>query len=97
KKLLEAGAKVKAYDPVAMDESQRRIGNSIEYAIDPYDALKGSDCLLIATEWNEFRLPDFTLIKKLLKKPAVFDGRNIYNIKEMKAEGFDYFCIGIKS
>jgi UDPglucose 6-dehydrogenase len=97
KKLLEAGAKVKAYDPVAMHESQRKIGNIIEYAKDPYDALQGSDCLLIATEWNEFRLPDFDLLKKLLKKPAVFDGRNIYNIEEMKAEGFDYFCIGIKS
>jgi UDPglucose 6-dehydrogenase len=97
KKLLDAGAKVKAYDPVAMLESKRRIGNSIEYAKDPYDALKGSDCLIIATEWNEFRLPDYALLKKLLKHPAVFDGRNIYNMNEMKAEGFDYFCIGIKS
>lgn len=96
-KLLEAGAKVKAYDPVAMHECSRRIGNIIEYANDPYDALKDSDCLLIATEWPEFRLPDLAEIKKILKKPAVFDGRNIYNAKEMKKEGFDYFCIGIKN
>ncbi|HNW99069.1 MAG TPA: UDP-glucose/GDP-mannose dehydrogenase family protein [Bacteroidales bacterium] len=96
KKLLEAGAKVKAYDPVAMHESKRRIGDKIEYASDQYEALKGSDCLLIATEWSEFRLPDFSLVKKLLKNPAIFDGRNIYNVKEMQSEGFDYFCIGIK-
>lgn len=97
KKLLDAGCKVKAYDPVAMHESQRRICNAIEYAMDPYDALKDADCLLIATEWTEFRLPDLALMKKLMKRPAVFDGRNIYNLEEMKAEGFDYFCIGIKS
>ncbi|MFA5782554.1 MAG: UDP-glucose/GDP-mannose dehydrogenase family protein [Bacteroidales bacterium] len=97
KKLLEAGCKVIAYDPVAMHETQRRIGDSIAYAKDPYDALKNADCLLIATEWTEFRLPDLALMKKLMKNPAVFDGRNIYNSEEMKAEGFDYFCIGIKS
>lgn len=95
--LLEAGANVRAYDPVAMPESRRRIGSSIEYFDDPYDAIKDSDCLLIATEWTEFRLPDFKLIKQLLKTPAIFDGRNIYNPIEMKNEGFDYFCIGIKS
>lgn len=97
KKLLDAGADVKAYDPVAMHECKRRIGDTIMYAKDPYEALKNSDCLLIATEWTEFRLPDYTQMKKLLKKPVVFDGRNIYNKKEMKSEGFEYFCIGIKS
>ncbi len=96
KKLIESGCKVKAYDPVAMEESQRRVGNTIEYAKDPYDALKDSDCLLVITEWTEFRLPDYALMKKLMKKPVIFDGRNIYNKKEMKEEGFDYFCIGIK-
>lgn len=96
-KLLEAGCKVKAYDPVAMHETKRRIGDSIEYVNEPYDALKGADCLLVATEWTEFRVPDLALMKKLLKYPAIFDGRNIYNLKEMKEEGFDYFCIGIKS
>jgi len=97
KKLLEAGCKVIAYDPVAMPETQRRIGDSIAYANDPYDAIKNADCLLIVTEWTEFRLPDLAQMKKLMKNPTVFDGRNIYNTEEMKAEGFDYFCIGIKS
>ena len=96
-KLLEAGCKVKAYDPVAMHETKRRIGDTIEYVNEPYDALKGADCLLVATEWTEFRVPDLALMKKLLKYPAIFDGRNIYNLNEMKAEGFDYFCIGIRS
>jgi UDPglucose 6-dehydrogenase len=97
KKLLDAGCKINAYDPVAEHETQRKIGNTITYAENPYDALKDSDCLMIATEWTEFRLPDYALMKKLLKKPVIFDGRNIYNYKEMKAEGFEYFCIGIKS
>jgi len=97
KSMLDAGCKVKAYDPVAMPESKRRIGNSIEYANDQYDALKNADCLLIATEWTDFRLPDTNLMKEIMKKPVIFDGRNIYNLKEMKAEGFEYFCIGLKS
>ena len=97
KSMLEAGCKIKAYDPVAMQESKRRIGDSIEYARDQYDAIKNADCLMIITEWTEFRLPDTKMMKELMKKPVVFDGRNIYNHKEMKAEGFDYFCIGLKS
>jgi UDPglucose 6-dehydrogenase len=97
KSMLDAGCKVKAYDPVAMPESKRRIGNSIEYANDQYDALKNADCLLIATEWTDFRLPDTNLMKEIMKKPVIFDGRNIYNLKEMNAEGFEYFCIGLKS
>jgi UDPglucose 6-dehydrogenase len=96
-KFLNAGCKVIAYDPVAMHETERRIGNSVIFAKDQYETLKDADCLLIATEWPEFRVPDLQLVKKLLRTPAIFDGRNIYNIKEMKAEGFDYFCIGIKS
>jgi UDPglucose 6-dehydrogenase len=96
-KLLEAGAHVIAYDPVAMHECKRRIGDIISYANEPYEALKDSDCLLIATEWPEFRIPELSQMKQLLKKPAIFDGRNIYNAKEMKKEGFDYFCIGIKN
>ena len=97
KSMLEAGCKIKAYDPVAMHESKRRIGDSIEYASDQYDAIKNADCLMIITEWTEFRMPDTKMMKELMKKPVVFDGRNIYNHKEMKAEGFDYFCIGLKS
>ncbi len=94
-KFKEAGAHVKAYDPVAMEETHRRIGDSIQYAKDPYDAVEGADCLLLVTEWSEFRMPDFAKIKSALKFPAVFDGRNIYDAAEMKAKGFDYFCIGV--
>ncbi len=95
RKFLEAGAKVRAYDPVAMEESRRRIGDTVVYASDPYHALQGADCLLLVTEWSEFRLPDFTKVKAALKFPAIFDGRNIYDPEEMKAKGFDYFCIGL--
>lgn len=94
-KFLEAGAKVKAYDPVAIHEAQRVLGNSIEYAADQYEALIDADCLLMVTEWPEFKFPNFNVIKKLLKTPAIFDGRNIYDISEMKRKGFDYFCIGV--
>ncbi len=96
-KLLAAGAKVIAYDPVAVDEAKRRLGDSIIYAKDQYEALIDADALLIVTEWPEFRFPNFNVVKKLLKKPAVFDGRNVYEMPEMKSLGFDYFCIGIKS
>lgn len=97
KKFLDAGAHVRAYDPVAMEEAHRRIGDSIEYATDPYDALNGADCLLLVTEWSEFRLPDFAKVKAALTHPAVFDGRNIYDQDDMKARGFDYFCIGLRT
>lgn len=96
-KLLEAGVKVKAYDPVAMEEGERIFNNKIEFAKDQYDALIDADALIIVTEWSEFKFPNFRVMKKLLKKAAVFDGRNIYDAKEMNAEGFDYFGIGIKS
>ncbi len=95
KKLLEAGAKVIAYDPVAVDEAKRRLGDSIVYAKDQYEALIDADALLVITEWPEFRFPNFNVVKKLLKKPAIFDGRNVYEMPEMKSLGFDYFCIGI--
>ena len=96
-KLLEAGAKVKAYDPVAMEEGERIFNDSIEFAKDQYDALIDADALIIVTEWSEFKFPNFRVIKKLLRQPAIFDGRNIYDFKEMKQEGFDYFCIGVKT
>ena len=94
-KLLKAGVEVWAYDPAAMDEAKRTIGNKINYAEDPFDALIDADCLVIPTEWPEFRFPNFKVIKKLLKEPVIFDGRNIYDIEEMKERGFTYFCIGI--
>jgi len=95
KKLLEAGAKVKVYDPVAMKEAKHYFGDSISYFEDQYEALIDSDCLAILTEWPEFKLPNFNIVGKLLNSPAIFDGRNIYNKDEMKQNGFDYFCIGI--
>jgi len=95
KKLLEAGVNIKAYDPVAMPESRRILGNSIYYAPDQYDALIDADCLMLVTEWPEFKFPDFGIIRKLLKKPVVFDGRNIYDIADMKRKGFTYYCIGV--
>ena len=95
KKFIEAGAKVHAYDPVAMHEAKRILGDKIEYSEDQYDALIDADCLVLVTEWPEFKFPNFNVIRKLLKTPAIFDGRNIYGRAEMKKKGFDYFCIGI--
>lgn len=95
-KILEAGGKVKAYDPVAMEEAKRILGDSITYAKDIYDATLEADAILMVTEWNEFRLPTWEVIKKTMNKPVVFDGRNIYNKQEMNEIGFDYFGIGIK-
>lgn len=95
-KILEAGGKVKAYDPVAMEEAERILGDNITYAKDIYDATLEADAILMVTEWNEFRLPTWEVIKKTMNKPVVFDGRNIYNKQEMNEIGFDYFGIGIK-
>lgn len=94
KKLLEAGAKVKAYDPVAMKEARHYFGDSIAYADDQYDTLIDADCLMVVTEWPEFKFPNFKIIRKLLVAPVIFDGRNIYDAAELKRNGFDYFCIG---
>lgn len=94
-KLKAAGAEVVAYDPVATEESQRRIGHSITYVEDMYDALNDADALLLVTEWTEFRYPDKEEMKKRIKTPVIFDGRNIYDRFEMANNGFDYYCIGI--
>jgi len=94
-KLLDAGAKVKAYDPVAMKEAKHTLGDTIVYADDQYDALIDADCLLLVTEWSEFKFPNFKIMRKLLTQPVVFDGRNIYEASEMKRNDFTYFCIGI--
>jgi len=95
KKFLESGAHITAYDPVAIDEARRILGNKIDYAEDPYSALKNADCLVLVTEWPEFKFPDFTIIRKMLKEPVVFDGRNIFDNAELRRKGFKYFCIGI--
>lgn len=92
--LLKAGCSVIAYDPVAMKEANRRIGDAISYAKDPYDALIDADALLLVTEWTEFRYPNLQVMKKLMKTPVVFDGRNIYDPTDLKDAGFDYFSIG---
>lgn len=94
KLLLEAGCVVKVYDPVAMDECRRRIGDAVVYATDMYDAVLNSDALLLLTEWKLFRLPSWGVVKKTMNKPVVFDGRNIYDAQEMSDAGFEYFCIG---
>lgn len=95
-KLLEEGVKVKAYDPVAMDEARKIFGDRIEYANDMYDAVLDADAVMLITEWYEFRLPSWATIKKLVKEPVIIDGRNIYNSNELKKFGFKYFSIGGK-
>ena len=97
RKLLEAGAKVKAYDPVAMEEAGRILGDKVEYGQEQYDVLIDSDALIIATEWPEFKFPNFNIIKKLLKNPVIVDGRNVYDLDEMKDREIDYYCIGINT
>lgn len=93
-KLKEAGCSVRAYDPAAMEESKRRIGDSIYYAQDMYDALLEADALMLVTEWKEFRLPTWGVIKKAMKQPIVLDGRNIYDANDLQEMGFVYHCIG---
>ncbi len=95
-KLLAEGAKVKAYDPVAMEEAKRRLGDKIEYVDDMYEALIDTDGLLLVTEWPEFKFPNYSVMKKLMKKPVIFDGRNIYDVGEVLENGFEYTGIGVK-
>ncbi len=94
--LLKAGAIVKVYDPVAMDECRRRLGNSVQYAADMYDAVLDADALLLLTEWKQFRLPSWKVIAKSMKRPLVIDGRNIYDAEELRQLGFEYSCIGVQ-
>jgi UDPglucose 6-dehydrogenase len=96
-KLLEAGANVRAYDPVAIEEAKRHFGDTISYCNDQYETLIDADCLAIITEWPEFKFPNFKIVSKLLNLPVVFDGRNIYDKSEMKKNGIDYFCIGVQT
>lgn len=93
-KLIESGCQVTAYDPIAIPESRRRIGDAVRYAKDIYDAVVDADALLLVTEWKEFRMPSWAAIKKLMANPLVVDGRNIYDSKEMEEYGFEYHCIG---
>ena len=93
-RLLEAGCQVTAYDPVAIPEARRRIGDRIAYAKNIYETVKGADVLMVVTEWKEFRLPAWARIRSLMKTPLILDGRNIYNIAEIEEAGFTYHCIG---
>jgi UDPglucose 6-dehydrogenase len=95
RKLLEAGAIVRAYDPVAIEEAKHHFGDSILYFEDQYEVLIDSDCVAVLTEWPEFKYPNFKIIGKLLNHPVVFDGRNIYEKLEMQKHGLKYFCIGV--
>ncbi len=94
KALLAKGAKVQAYDPEAMTVARGIFGNKVEFADASYDALKGADALLLVTEWNEFREPDYGRMRKLMRSPVVIDGRNLYSPQTMKAQGFTYYSIG---
>ncbi len=93
-RLLGAGARVRVHDPVAMDEARRHFGDRIVYAPEPYGALDGADALLVVTEWNEFRLPDFGEIRRRMRMPVIFDGRNLYDPGRMVGYGFIYHSIG---
>ena len=93
-KLLSHGVHVRAYDPVAMNECRRRLGDQVVYCRDMYDAVLNADALLLLTEWKEFRLPSWEVIHKAMKRPLVIDGRNIFDMEELLECGFEYHCIG---
>jgi UDPglucose 6-dehydrogenase len=92
--LLRDGARVQAFDPEAMEEARRIFGDRIQYTHRSYDALHGASALVILTEWNEFRRPDFSRIQSLLRQPVIFDGRNIYDAADLRKLGFTYYSIG---
>lgn len=94
-RLLDAGAIVKAYDPVAMEEAKHHFGEKIAYCPDQYETLIDADCLAVLTEWSEFRIPNFKIMKRLMTGNTIFDGRNIFDKEEMTDLGFNYYCIGI--
>lgn len=92
--LVEAGCTIRAYDPVAMDECRRRVGDAVTYCHDLYDAVLDADALVLLTEWKEFRLPTWGVVRKAMAHPLVIDGRNIYDAEELREDGFEYHCIG---
>ena len=93
-KLIQDGAVVKVYDPIAMPECKRRIGDSVVYCKDMYDAVIDADALALITEWKLFRMPSWTVMKKVMHSPHIVDGRNIYDRQEVEQEGFVYSAIG---
>ncbi len=94
KKLIDKGAKIKAFDPEAIETTKAQLGKKIEYVATAYDAIKNGDALIIVTEWNEFRNPDLDKVKGLLKEPVIFDGRNLYDLETMGEKKFTYYSIG---
>ena len=92
--LLEAGCTVRVFDPIAMDECKRRIGDVVEYAKDMYDATLDADAMLMLTEWKQFRIPSWGVLQKSMRNALIIDGRNIYDPQEMEENGFEYHCIG---
>lgn len=94
-KLLNAGARVKAFDPVAMEEARHMIGDTVTFTTDEYEALVDSQGLLLVTEWSDFRVPNWKVVKKLMEEHVVFDGRNIYEASELNKMGFSYYGIGV--
>jgi UDPglucose 6-dehydrogenase len=95
-KLLAAGATVRAFDPEAMEEARRRFGDRMDYASTMYEAVDGADALVLLTEWKQFRLPDWALIRQKMQGNIIVDGRNIYEQKELRQLGFYYDRIGQK-
>ena len=93
-RLLKAGCRVKVYDPVAMASSREVLGERVEYGCDKYDAAQGADALMIVTEWKEFRMPSYSVLRSIMREPTIFDGRNIYDSEEATEQGFTYYKIG---
>ena len=93
-KLVAAGCRIRVYDPIAMDECRRRVGDKVIYCRDMYDAVLDADALLLLTEWKEFRLPTWGVIRKAMRRSLVIDGRNIFDVEELEENGFEYYCIG---
>jgi UDPglucose 6-dehydrogenase len=92
--LFKAGCRIRVFDPQAMDECRRRLGTAVYYAEDIYDAAKNADAVMVLTEWMQFRMPDWDALKKIMTRPVVIDGRNLYLSEDMKSMGIDYFSIG---
>jgi len=95
--LLERGATVRVTDPVAMDEARHHLADRVTYCDDHYEAIDGADALIVCTEWNQFRNPDFDRLRSLLKEPVIFDGRNIFSASRLPEKGFTYVCVGRRS
>ncbi|MBD3426369.1 MAG: nucleotide sugar dehydrogenase [Candidatus Omnitrophica bacterium] len=94
KRLLEAGARIKAFDPVAMDNVRQELGEAVEYCKSAYEAARDADCVVLMTEWNEFKEIDFSKVKNMMNQPVMLDGRNVYDPEKMKAMGFKYMGMG---